>query len=125
MVQTLDHPLTAALGRPIGAVISGALDSVHTAFVTRFRRLDKKMFLAVYDREAALDLKLRTMLKRRQVDMVTCWSEHLVNGLKQVVAQSASDSAMHSKIMSYRAKIHEIFASHDADKSGMIDSDEQ
>merc|ERR1712205_118274 len=32
---------------------------------------------------------------------------------------------MHSKIMSYRAKIHEIFASHDADKSGMIDSDEQ
>jgi len=125
MMQALEHPINQALGRPIGAVISGALDSMHTAFVTRFRRAEQTMFLAVYDRDAALDLKLRTMLKRRHVDVVTCWSEHLVYALKGVVVKGAADQALQSKILTYRTKIHEIFISHDKDKSGMIESEEQ
>jgi ADP-ribose pyrophosphatase YjhB (NUDIX family) len=125
MLQTLEHPLTAAMGKPVAAVISGALDSSHTAFVTRFRRAEPNMFLAVYDRDACLDVKLRSMLNGRKVDMVTCWSDHLVKGLKGVVAANADSDAMHAKVMQYRAQIHDIFAKHDEDKSGMIDASEQ
>merc|ERR1712216_1030700 len=72
-----------------------------------------------YDHDSAMDVKLRTMLKRRKVDVVTCWSEHLVAAFKQVVAKGAADQAMQGKIMSYRAKIHDL------DKSGFIEESEQ
>ena len=33
------------------------MDTIHTAFTTRFRRMNEKMFLAVYNRDAALSVE--------------------------------------------------------------------
>ena len=35
-----------------------AVDSAHLAFVSRFRRLNQTMFLAVYDRDAAMSVEV-------------------------------------------------------------------
>jgi len=121
MEELLASPVSFA--RHIGAVVSGAVDSAHTAFVTRFRRLNQTMFLAVYDRDAALSAEMRTMLKSRAVDMVTCWSEHLVHGMQ---GQNASAEAVGDSLIGERARIHEIFTRHDnAPANGYIEGDEQ
>merc|ERR1711998_332284 len=65
------------------------------------------------------------MLKSRNVDMVTCWSDHLVSGLKKVGMAGSAAAAMQNKVIEYRAAIHEIFLAHDKDKTGFIDGDEQ
>jgi len=121
--ELLSAPVT--VGNHVAAVASGGVDSAHLAFVTRFRRVNSSMFLAIYDRDTALSVEMRTMLKSRHVDMVTCWSDHLVAGLKRVAEGDRQDSAMADKIFRYRTAIHDIFANHDEDKTGFIEGDEQ
>jgi len=101
------------------------VDSAHLAFVSRFRRMNTSMFLAVYDRDAAMSVEMRTMLASRQVDMVTCWSDHIVSAMKKIGVAGSAAAKMQNKVIEYRAAIHEIFMQHDKDKGGYIEGDEQ
>jgi len=59
------------------------------------------------------------------VNMVTCWSDHLVAGIKRIAATEITANVMANKIHTYRSAIHDIFVAHDADRSGFIEGDEQ
>jgi len=129
--------LKASAGRNwhVAAVSSGGVDSTHLAFVSRFRRENSAMFLAVFDRDAAMSAESRTMLqgfpeateditRGRGVDMVTCWTDHLIEALKEVVVQVADKQELREKLKQCESKIRQIFDVHDADQSGLIEQHE-
>merc|ERR1711865_598264 len=119
----------------VAAVCSGGQESTHLGFVSRFRRENSAMFLAVFDRDAAMSAESRTMLQGfpnaaevthpgRQVDMVTCWTDHLIVALKEVVAQQSHKQELREKLARLRSQVHEIFDKHDLDSSGYIETQE-
>lgn len=119
----------------VAAVCSGGQDSTHLGFVTRFRRENSAMFLAVFDRDAATSAESRTMLQGfpnaaelvcpgRSVDMVTCWTDHLIHALKDVVAAQANKQELRQKLARLRSQIHDVFNSHDLDSSGYVEAQE-
>jgi len=144
-VHSVKELLSSApvVGNYVAAIVSGGTDSAHLAFVLPFRGvvdeggcrsgMDRQaverannIYLAVFDRDAAMSVEMRTMLvKKRGVDMVTCWSDHLVAGMKIRAAGGRANSAMATKVFEYRQQIHAIFMDHDTDKGGFIDGDEQ
>lgn len=68
---------------------------------------------------------MRTMLKSRGVDMVTCWASHLVASMRRIAESEMENTAMSAKVHEYRQQIHDLFDRHDADHTGMIEVDEQ
>jgi len=68
---------------------------------------------------------MRTMLKSRGVDMVTCWNDHLVAGMSRIAHEDSKANALNGQIHQYRTAIHDVFAKHDADQTGFIEGEEQ
>jgi len=95
MEDLLDSPLS--FNRHVAAVVSGAVDS-------------------------ALSVEMRTMLKTKNVNMVTCWTNQLIDGLMDLRAYS---EALGDSILEYQMQIHDIFSYHDKSKDGFIEGDEQ
>jgi len=132
--ECLSSPLSFA--RHIGGVVSGSVDSAYLSYVTRFREGfteveegetvkkggNKNMFLCVFGRDAAMSVEMRTMLKSREVDMVTCWTDHVVHAMLQLQSRN---KVVGDDILHYRQQIHDIFSAHDNSGDGMIDGDEQ
>lgn len=119
----------------VAAVCSGGTDSTHLAFVSRIRRENEAIFLAVFDRDASMSAESRTMLQGfpnatadicpgRGVDMVTCWTDHLIDGLKEVVSQHVDKQHLQERLKTLEGKIRQVFDHHDQDNSGLIEEHE-
>eukprot|EP00658_Telonema_sp_P-2_P005366 TRINITY_DN12007_c0_g1_i1.p1 TRINITY_DN12007_c0_g1~~TRINITY_DN12007_c0_g1_i1.p1 ORF type:complete len:466 (-),score=97.57 TRINITY_DN12007_c0_g1_i1:412-1809(-) len=121
----------------MAAVCSGGTDSTHLAFVTRLRRENTAIFLAVFDRDAAMSAESRTVLqgfpnataentisRGRGVDMVTCWTDHLIEALKEVVNNVAGRQELRERLKALESEIRKVFDHHDADNSGFIEEPE-